>query len=91
MTWWQQLYQYGRQIFALAQKVERHDGEMKQMRQDLDRLTKTVEQIIYEIRRDRDASEKDREILLLRLENQLLRFERRLPPPPSNSVTEQEL
>lgn len=90
MTWWQQLYQYGRHLFAVAQKVERHDNEMKQMRQELDALTGTVERILYEIQRDRDATEKDREILLLRLENQLLRFERRLPPPPANSPTEQE-
>jgi hypothetical protein len=39
-----------------------------------------VRQIKYEQQRDRENATHEREKLLLRLENALLRFERRLPP-----------
>lgn len=88
MSWLQELYKYGKQILALTQKVERHETDIEKIRVELSTLTKTVERVIYEIRHDRDAAEKDREIVLLRLENQLLRFERRLPPPTDNPQTD---
>lgn len=67
------------------------------MRRELDILTKTVERIIDELHHDRsmaiknqEAADKDRHLLLVRRENQLLRFERRLPPAPAGSSPEQE-
>jgi hypothetical protein len=42
---------------------------------------------LFELQRDREAAAKDREIQQLRLENELLRFERRLPPARSEDET----
>ena len=43
-------------------------------------LIEIVRQLKYEQQRDHENAAREREKLLLRLENALLRFERRLPP-----------
>ena len=60
------------------------------MRQELRALTLAVQQRQFEARHDRDIAARDRENLMLRLENYLLRLDRGLPPgalesgPPSD-------
>ena len=49
------------------------------------RCSTIVRQRKYEQQRDRENATHEREKLLLRLENALLRFERRLPPGSSTS------
>ncbi|MBV9852811.1 MAG: hypothetical protein JO250_24390 [Armatimonadetes bacterium] len=65
--------------------AERRDGallqqELAAMRQELRELTQTIQQIQAEMRHDRDMAARDRENLILRLENSQLRSERQLPP-----------
>src|SRR5438477_382130 len=106
---WKELVQLGRRLFTLASQVEKHNEEIKALRQDLkdldaevdrfgremDRLAEAVHRLALELRHDRertadqDANLRDRladqhEKLVLRPDNALLRFERRLPPalPP---------
>jgi hypothetical protein len=43
-------------------------------------LTRVVERLAFEIHKDRENAQRDREIQQLCLENILLRFERGLPP-----------
>src|SRR5205807_10184334 len=110
---WNELVQLGRRLFTLASKFERHDEEIKALRQDLkdldakvdrfgremDRLTEAVHLLAVELRHERERAAdqhetlRDRladqqEKLVLRLDNALLRFERRfLPtaaPPPDD-------
>jgi hypothetical protein len=50
------------------------------MRQEMNELTRIVERLAFELQKDRENTERDREIQRLRLENILLRFERGLPP-----------
>jgi chromosome segregation ATPase len=103
---WKELVQLGRRLFTLASKVERHEEEIQELRQDLkdldvkvdrlgremDRLSEAVHRLALELRHDREraadqhANLRDRladqhEQLVLRLDNALLRFERRLLPP----------
>lgn len=49
------------------------------MRREIDELTRAVERLAYEIRRGLDEEQHERELLALRLENELLKFEKRLP------------
>ena len=84
MSWWQQLYQYGRHVLEITQKVERHDTEIKDIQQDIKDLTAAIHRLAYEVKLDRETESKDREMLMLRVENQLLKFERRLLPPSSD-------
>jgi hypothetical protein len=75
-----QLYALARQLVTLMQDVQKLKAEPKEFRQDLRALIDVVRQLKYEQQRDRENATHEREKLLLRLENALLRFERRLPP-----------
>jgi len=50
------------------------------MRQELRALVQAVQQLRFEQQHDRDMAARDRENLMLRLENYLLRHDRGLPP-----------
>ena len=52
---------------------------MKEVRSEVKELTKAIERLAYEIHRTRENDTHEREKMALRLEVQLLRFERRLP------------
>ncbi|HXU36716.1 MAG TPA: hypothetical protein VN937_10160 [Blastocatellia bacterium] len=76
---WKKLYEVVSRLFALTQKVERHDKEILGLRQEAKDLTAVVQRLVYEIQRISDRETHERDKMQLRLENQLLRFERRLP------------
>lgn len=94
---WKDVLEFGRRIFALTRKVDQHEEAIKELRGDLDalnervdRLTEVTRRLIFELERDRDVAARERENLLLRLENAMPRFERRLPPssdPPASDET----
>lgn len=78
---------FGKQLFFLMQKVEKHEEDIKdmrrdihQLRQEVNELTRIVEHLASEMQRAWETAERDREIQRLRLENVLLRFECRLTP-----------
>lgn len=77
---WKQLLNFGKQIISLTRKTQEHDADIKEIRQELRALSETLQQMQFEQRHDRDMAARDRENLLLRLENYLLRSERGLPP-----------
>ena len=62
------------------QDVQKLKAEHKEFRQKLRVLIDIMRQLKYEQQRDRENATHEREKLLWRLENALLRFERRLPP-----------
>ena len=80
-----QIYALARQLLMLMQDVQKLKAEQKEFRQELRVLIDIVRQLKYEQQRDRENTTHEREKLLLRLENTLLRFERRLPPGSSSS------
>jgi len=55
------------------------------MRRDIDEMARAIERLAYEIKRMQDVDQHEREKLALRLENELLKFERRLPSDDSKS------
>lgn len=77
---WKKLYEVLSRLLALTQKVERHDKEILGLQQEAKDLTAVVQRLVYELQRISDRENHERENMQLRLENQLLRFERRLPP-----------
>lgn len=77
---WKKLYEVLTRLFALTQKVERHDKEIVELRQEIKELTSVMQRLVYEIQRISEREMHEREKMQLRLENQLLRFQRRLPP-----------
>jgi Skp family chaperone for outer membrane proteins len=82
---WQQLVDFGKRLFAQARNIEQHDEdiralreEMKAMREEMVQLAQALQQVKLEHQHDRGTAAQASEILLLRLENALLPFERRL-------------
>jgi hypothetical protein len=80
-----QIYALARQLLTLMQDVQKLKAEQKEFRQELRVLIDIVRQLKYEQQRGRENATHEREKLVLRLENTLLRFERRLPPGSSAS------
>jgi predicted nucleic acid-binding Zn-ribbon protein len=75
---WKQIYEALKQLLLLTQQTEQNRVEIKELREELDDLTSAVERLAYEMRRDRENEAHEREKLVLRLENELLKFERRI-------------
>jgi chromosome segregation ATPase len=87
---WKKIYEALSRLFALTQKVERHDKEIAELRQELRNLTAMVQRLAYETQRVSEREGHEREKMVLRLENQLLRFERRLPPAGRSESNEDQ-
>ena len=54
-------------------------------------LAAAIQRLGFEVQRNRENDQHEREKLLLRLENALLRFERRLPPGAPESERQELL
>jgi predicted nucleic acid-binding Zn-ribbon protein len=73
----QRLYRFAKQLFSLKAQTERNTADIKDLRQELKELTHIVRHLHVELQRDRKNADHEREKLLLKLENVLLRSERR--------------
>jgi predicted nucleic acid-binding Zn-ribbon protein len=79
-----QLYDLIKQLLLLARETQQNKAEIKELRQELKDLTTVVQRLAYEIHRTSENEAHEREKLVLRLENELLKFERRLPSGKSD-------
>jgi hypothetical protein len=70
---WKELLAYFTHLLTLADATEQNRAEIKGIRKELDALTASVQLLAHDQRHDMEK-------LALRLENELLKFERRLPP-----------
>ncbi len=91
---WDKILDFGKQIFSLSQKQQKHEEDIKenekdintlrqdfnQLRTEVNNLTLIVERLLLEMQHDRKNAENEREMQRLRLENIMLKFERGLPP-----------
>ena len=77
---WQKLLAYFSHVLTLAEATQENKSEIKEIRQELRDLTLTVHDVMHNLRTLRAEQQHQAEKLALRLENELLRFERRLPP-----------
>jgi hypothetical protein len=73
-----QLYDLLKQMLVLARETQQNKAEIKELRQELKELTSVVQRLVYEVHRTGENEAHEREKLALRLENELLKFERRL-------------
>jgi len=63
----------------LTTKVEQHDKEIEKLNLEIRDLNNNYRDLIIVINRVADRQESEREKILALVENQLLKFERRLP------------
>jgi hypothetical protein len=75
-----QVYDYVRQLLSVKHQTEQNTDDIRDLRQELKELTAAVQVLAFEVRRNQENDTHEREKMLLRLENALLKFERRLPP-----------
>jgi hypothetical protein len=78
---WKHLLTLTARFWRLAEDNERNETAIKELRQDLDGLADQVKCLAFELRRTQENDAHEREKLALRLANELLKFERRLPAP----------
>jgi len=77
---WKRILEYGQMIFWLTQDVTKLKRDVAEMRTELDEVILSLRDLTTEARYRNDLWEREKEILLLKLQHQLDQFERRLPP-----------
>ncbi len=82
---WRDLLATLKAVVTLAEELRQNREEIKEIRQELRQLAKIVDRLDAEIHATEKREATERENLILKLQNELLRFEqrleRRLPPP----------
>lgn len=81
---WKKIYELLEQLVTLAQRVSRHDKQVEELRQEVRDLTAMIHHLAIEVNRLSDRQTSEREKMELWVENQMLRFERRLPSAHSD-------
>ncbi len=90
---WTQIIKSAKELFTISERSTRNKEEIAKLRTDFDTLEDKVDQLTTaihllandnmrmkeEIKNNREAETRERENLALRLENEMLKFERRLP------------
>lgn len=84
---WKQIAEIGKQLLNFAQRMNKFETEQTQLREDVNRIERLLERLLIaeensrEVRdRERQIWERDQKILMLELQRELDKFERRLPP-----------
>jgi hypothetical protein len=76
---WEKIYDIFAKVFSLTIKTEQHDKAIEKLNDDVKELHTLYRDLIIAINRTADRQDSDRENILTLVENQLLKFERRLP------------
>ena len=76
---WRQLLTLASRVWNLTEDTVQNKAEIKELRQQLDALAMEVRDLAHELGRVAEHEAHERERWVLKLENELLRFERRLP------------
>ena len=82
---WKQLFTLAGRFWRIAEELERNKAAITESRQELRDMGRVVDWLVFEARHSRESEARERENLALRLQNELLRFERRLPPAKGKS------
>ncbi len=78
------LYELLERLVTLSQRVSRQEKQFEELRQEVRDLTGMVHRLAMEVNRLSDRQTSEREKMQLWVENQMLKFERRLPPARPN-------
>ncbi|MGI8787660.1 MAG: hypothetical protein ACR2HG_07875 [Pyrinomonadaceae bacterium] len=76
---WEKLFDAFASLFSVGVKVEKHEQEIKELRNDNRQLLDLVRFLAAEIHRVSARQDLDRDKIELYIENQLLKFEKNLP------------
>lgn len=77
---WKRIFEMAKQMILLTEATQRNSERVDKLQEQVRDLTMAFERLRYEIQRVNDKDDNEREKMALRLENKLLKFERRLIP-----------
>ena len=77
---WKEIFELLKQIITLGKELEQNRADMKEMRRDLLNLTLVVQRLSDEIKMNSQKESDEREKIILRVQNELLKFEKILSP-----------
>ncbi len=87
---WLKLVEFGKQLFNLKSQTEQNTSDIKDLQQKVQELTVVVRKLTQTIQRDRENRIHEVEKLQLRLENALLKVERRFLLGSQNAQQQDE-
>ncbi len=76
---WKQFFEALSNVFTLMQRVERQEKEIRELRQELKEVLAVMQRLAYEQRRASEREADTRRLLLLEVENQILKAKLQLP------------
>jgi hypothetical protein len=79
-----QIFDWFKAQLTLAHEVTQLRQENNELKRKLESQTELLRTALFMFESERQSWRHEHEKLLLRLENELLKFERRLPPPRSS-------
>jgi FtsZ-binding cell division protein ZapB len=76
-----QLFEFVQQALFLQRDVNELKEEVARLERELQEVRAYTSKLAFDLQRVSEREQQEREKLMLKLENVLLRFERTLPPP----------
>lgn len=76
---WQRLYELARLLFNFGEELQRNRADIAKLQHEVRELAAVVQRLAYELQRTRENEAHEREKLLLRWENEMLRAGKQLP------------
>ena len=77
---WKKLLEVLRNQIFLARDIQENKDKIHRLRQEFDELSELVLRLQFEVQRVREDDRHEREKMMLRIENALLKLERQIPP-----------
>ncbi len=77
---WQKLSDLARSVLTFGEALQQNRADIKELQHEVRQLSMALQLLAREVQHTRESEKQEREKIILQLENQLLRFERRLPP-----------
>jgi hypothetical protein len=78
---WNQMLKLAARFWRIAEDNDRNRSDIAALREEVQALWRAVDRLQGDVRHNAECERHEREKLILGLQNELLRFERRLPPP----------
>jgi predicted nucleic acid-binding Zn-ribbon protein len=77
---WEKLAGFITAVITLNETLKKNQEEIKQLQMQQVAASEALREIVMQIKHSREIEEREREKIVLALENELLKFQNQLPP-----------
>lgn len=77
---WQKLSDLAKSLFTFGEVLQQNRSDIKELQVEVRQISTALQLLAREVQHTRESERQEREKIMLQLENQLLKFERRLRP-----------